>query len=139
MLKQVYYFANLPYSTRETIHYKFISENYEKGAKIFEQGQECKSMYFIVSGKIELVIEKENKDHVLDILPPGTVIGAYSLINENPFKFTAKAHSNLHLLLLSWDDIIDIADNDTDLHNAIEDATEYIFNNEVPICDYNAI
>jgi hypothetical protein len=51
----------------------------------------------------------------------------------------AKAHTNVHLLVLYWDDIIDIADVNNDLHNAIEDATEYIFENEVPMCDYNVI
>jgi CRP-like cAMP-binding protein len=62
-------------------------ENYEKGGKIFNRGSECNAIYFLVNGEIDLIVEAHgsNKEHILDILLPGSIIGQYSVINESPF------------------------------------------------------
>ena len=92
-----------------------------------------------MNGDMELYCTRAEKDYTLDILNPGSVVGSYSLINENPFAFSAKAKTNLSLLVLAWQDIMDLADEILDLNNAIEMATEYIFDNEVPECDYTLV
>jgi CRP-like cAMP-binding protein len=85
-------------------------ENYEKGAKIFTRGQECEFIYFLIRGEIELVVDKNNQDHQLDVLSSGSFVGSYSIINETPFKFTGKAKSNLSLLLLSRENLFNLAE-----------------------------
>jgi hypothetical protein len=73
------------------------------------------------------------------VLTPGSVVGSYSLINENPFAFSARAKTNLSLLVLKWSDIMDLAEEIKDLSDSIESATEYIFDYEVPECDYTLV
>ena len=67
------------------MHYKLQLENYEKGSKVFTRGQECKSVYFVVNGELELVVEQHETDYLLDVLDEGSVVGAYSMINESIF------------------------------------------------------
>jgi hypothetical protein len=72
----------------------------------------------------------------LDVLDEGSVVGAYSMINESEFQFTGKARSSLSILTLSRADIMDLAHDFDELTSAIEHASRYILENEVPICDY---
>lgn len=58
------------------------------------------------------------------------------MINESTFMFTGKAKTNLSLLVLKRDDLIALAAESDNLQEAIEEATEYILENEVPMCDY---
>lgn len=60
-------------------------ENHEKGAKVFNCGQDCKQIMFLISGEIELIIESNNKEFVLEVLGAGAVIGSYSIINESEY------------------------------------------------------
>jgi mannose-6-phosphate isomerase-like protein (cupin superfamily) len=57
IFEKVDYLKGLPMSLREEMHYHLTVENYEKGAKIITRGSECKAIYFIVSGEMELVVE----------------------------------------------------------------------------------
>ena len=42
---------------KEEIHYKLNLENYEKGAKIFARGSECKAIYFVINGEMDLYVD----------------------------------------------------------------------------------
>ncbi len=46
---------------------------------------------FIVSGALELYIEGGINDYSLDVLKPGSVLGAYSVVTETRFEFSARA------------------------------------------------
>lgn len=76
---------DLPYETREDLQYKLSLENYEKHGTIFTKGTDCHSIFFIVSGEVELLVDQihTNTEHVLDTLTPGSVIGSYSVLNES--------------------------------------------------------
>jgi CRP-like cAMP-binding protein len=49
----------------------------------------------VVSGTLELVVGEEPDEFIVDILEEGSVIGAYSIFNNSPFHFTARAKTNL--------------------------------------------
>jgi hypothetical protein len=38
-----------------------------------------------VNGELELVVEQHETDYLLDVLDEGSVVGAYSMINESIF------------------------------------------------------
>jgi CRP-like cAMP-binding protein len=118
---------------REEMHYKLQLENYDKGAKIISKGDECHSIYFLVSGTIDLVIEREAKEHVLDtITSPGSTIGAYSVFNESHFVFNVKARTNVAMLSLHRDDFIFIADQFEEIAKAIEKTSDFLIHHEIP-------
>lgn len=76
------------------------------------------------------------KEYDLDVLGTGSVLGAYSVINESHYEFSGKAKTNLTILVLHRDDLLQAAEDFVDLTEAIEGATLYIIENEVPLCDY---
>lgn len=56
-LEKIPYLSKIPYKIREDLHYSLQLENFENGAKIFLKGEECQSLYFLVTGMLELVVE----------------------------------------------------------------------------------
>ena len=40
----------MPQEIIEQLHYTLIVENFENGAKVFNEGSECKQILFVVSG-----------------------------------------------------------------------------------------
>lgn len=47
---------------------------------------------------------------MLETLGPGSTIGAYSVFNETPFAFGVKARTNVSMLVLQRDDLLDMAE-----------------------------
>jgi len=50
--------------------------------------------------------------------------------------FTAKAKTNVSLLVLNREILFNLADDSEHITEAIEEATQYIIDNEVPKCVY---
>lgn len=73
----------------------------------------------------------------METLGPGTVIGQYSIINESEFQYLCKAKSNVSLLVLDRNDLLMHAERFEIIAEAIEVGTQYIIDNEVPLCDYS--
>ena len=136
MIGGIDYLVTLPYTLKEEIHYRLAQENFEKGSKIFIRDQACKQIYFIVTGEIQLIIEQKEEEFVLDTLHTGAILGAYSILNETPFQFSAKAVSNVSLLVLNRDDLFLLAEDFENLSVAMERASEFVEEYEVPLCDY---
>jgi signal-transduction protein with cAMP-binding, CBS, and nucleotidyltransferase domain len=84
-LSAVDYFRNLPHNIKEELHYKLIVENFENGAKVFVEGNECREITFVTSGALELYIEDGNTTHTLEVLNLGSCVGAYSVLNGGKF------------------------------------------------------
>jgi CRP-like cAMP-binding protein len=57
------------------MHYKLQIEHFDKGAKLFNRGQECECIMIIVNGEVELFVEQGGKDFILDTLGIGSTIG----------------------------------------------------------------
>lgn len=67
------------------------------------------------------------------------MIGSYSAINSSVFPFSARAKTNIALLVLYRADLFTLAEKSDNLSDAIEEGTQYIIDNDVPLCDYIAI
>lgn len=136
MLTNIDYMAKLSHSVREEVHYKLKLENYEEGAKVFIGGAECRKIMIVVKGELELIVEHHSFDFHLELLGIGSVLGAYSIINESQYQFSGKARTPLSLLVLDRDDLIDVADKVEEVTDSIEVATQFIIDGEVPLCDF---
>lgn len=73
---------------------------------------------------------------MVESLYPGASLGAYSIFNETPFAFTAKAKGHVTLLTLTREDFLSHADFSEEITAAIEEASEFVLRNEIPQCDY---
>lgn len=122
-LSNVHYLSKVPYDIREELHYKMTFEHYEKNARIFNCGQVCQQLLFIVSGEVELIIESQQREYSLEILGAGTVIGQYSIINESEYQYMCKAKGNVSLLVLDRTDLLLYAERFERIAEAIEIGT----------------
>lgn len=99
-LKNVPYLREVPQSIIEQLHYTLQVENHEAGARVFSEGSECRQVYFVTSGTLELFVEDGREQRILDSLGPGSWIGAYTVLNASSYKFSARAKGSLSLLVL---------------------------------------
>ena len=65
--------------------------NYEEGTSVIMKGTIADSIMFIVSGVLELYVEGGINDYSLETLQPGSVLGAYSVVTETKYEFSARA------------------------------------------------
>ncbi|HEU5249981.1 MAG TPA: Crp/Fnr family transcriptional regulator [Thermoanaerobaculia bacterium] len=64
---------------------------YEKGAKIFEEGDPADDIYFLFLGRVKVVKMAGDRDLILEILGPGEPVGAVAVYERRPFPATAIA------------------------------------------------
>ncbi len=62
---------------------------------MFSEGSECRMIYFVVNGSLELIVEDGREVRVLDVLSPGSNLGAYTVLNSSTFKFSGRAQGIL--------------------------------------------
>lgn len=68
LLSDVDYLADIPFITKEELHYKLQLEYHEKGAVILQKGQECNAIHFLAGGDLELFVEIDGASRCVDIL-----------------------------------------------------------------------
>lgn len=69
-----------------------ITHNYKKGDIIFSQGEKANHLYIVCKGKMKIHrYTVDGKEQILYILGEGDFIGAFNLLKEDHFDFTAEA------------------------------------------------
>jgi CRP/FNR family transcriptional regulator len=64
---------------------------YEKGSKIFEEGDSANHIHFLFLGRVKIVKAAGDRDLILEILGPGEPVGAVAVYERRPFPATAIA------------------------------------------------
>jgi CRP-like cAMP-binding protein len=64
---------------------------YEKGARIFEEGEPAEKIYFLFVGRVKIVKYTPYRDLILEILGPGEPVGTVAAFERRPFPATAVA------------------------------------------------
>jgi CRP/FNR family transcriptional regulator, nitrogen oxide reductase regulator len=64
---------------------------YEKGAKIFEEGEPALFIHFLFVGRVKIVKAAPERDLILEILGPGEPVGAVAVFERRPFPASAVA------------------------------------------------
>ena len=104
--------------TRELSFFRFLSDeelqamgNYftcrrvEAGTVLWEEGDPCNFMLFILSGRmlIKKGTEFEGKDVVIGVLSSGSMNGERGLLDGSPHPYTAEALEDLELVMIDHD------------------------------------
>jgi CRP-like cAMP-binding protein len=64
---------------------------FEKGAKIFEEGDPAERIYFLFVGRVKIVKATPDRDLIIEILGPGEPVGAVAAFERRLFPATAVA------------------------------------------------
>ena len=140
LLHQVDYFAeNFEQESEfyKELQFHMADEYFEEGTEIITEGEQCKSMLFVVSGQIELLCEDVyGNDHHLGYLQQGDVIGQYSFLFDEQFRFSAKSMTKVRVLSLSQEVLIENQTVIDGLEEAINTAEIMVRDTKVPSCDF---
>lgn len=69
-----------------------VAQRYDPGALIFRQGSDCRDFYVLASGKVEIILQRENaSDVVVAQLQPGQYFGEMQLLYGNGRSASARA------------------------------------------------
>jgi CRP/FNR family transcriptional regulator len=64
---------------------------FEKGEKIFEEGEPADKIYFLFVGRVKIVKSTPDRDLIIEILGPGEPVGTVAAFERRPFPATAVA------------------------------------------------
>ncbi|GAA0176724.1 Crp/Fnr family transcriptional regulator [Clostridium sediminicola] len=93
-MRQVPLLSNLKHEQLSKVSAGTIKTNYKKGERIFSQGDKARKLYIVCSGKVKVFrYTGDGKEQILYILSPSdfSFIGAFNLLKENEFDFSAEA------------------------------------------------
>ncbi len=84
---------------------------FHKGDLIAREGDLGKHMFFILSGKMNVIKERKNEEIIIDTLFKGKSIGEMSIIDEKPRSASLVAATDIILLRLTKDGFNSIIHN----------------------------
>ncbi|WP_413288977.1 cyclic nucleotide-binding domain-containing protein [Bdellovibrio sp. HCB337] len=93
-----------------------VGKSFKKGEFILRQGQPNQSLYFIRSGKVEIILSGEvvaTLDHI------GEVLGEMSVISENPATTSVRAAEDVECFSVKAEDFAHVHPKDKDHFNAL--------------------
>lgn len=77
------------------------SRTFKKGEVVFSQGEKANKLYIVCTGKIKIFKNlMEGKEQILYILSGGDFIGAFNLLKEDQFDFSAVALETTEISML---------------------------------------
>lgn len=94
-------FKDIPHEIVRLHAYTADRRRYRKGDLVFRQGDRCKSAYLILSGAVNLLMEKDGEAAPLQTLPAGEFFGYMALLAEFPWPLTSRAAEDAELLTVS--------------------------------------
>lgn len=116
--------------TRELSFFRFLSDQelqnmgdlftcrrVEAGTVLWEEGDPCQFMLFILSGRmlIKKGTEFEGKDVVIGVLSSGSMNGERGLLDGSPHPYTAEALEDLELVMIDHDSFNRILEEQNEL------------------------
>ena len=97
--------SNLNEFELEKISDGVITKNYKKGEVIFYSGDKADRLYIVCDGKIKIIKNSaDGKEQILYILSKGDFIGAFNLLKEDEFEFSAIALCEVQVSTLAKDE-----------------------------------
>jgi signal transduction histidine kinase len=109
-LEAVPLFSGLPEKDLERLSSAATEIRLDAGTELFREGDEGTSAYVIVAGEIEIVKQSTQREMLLAVQGPGTVIGEMALIHEAPRMASGRARGPVTLLEIprsSFDYVLD--------------------------------
>lgn len=84
-------FKELNKTELELVDKNRLEVKFNKGEIICKQGSFASHIMYLYEGLIKVYIESNNKNHILNIIPSGQLIGLPSLFNDNIFHYSASS------------------------------------------------
>lgn len=120
----------------EELTYLFELTSLKEENYLFQAGQPCKDIYIINNGELNIYVHNNTKETYLESLYTGWSIGAYSSLTQEPFTLSGKAKTDLTLLKLPFNKMLELREKFEDLDKVMTEYENYIEEYGLPYCDY---
>ena len=94
-------FKDIPHEIVRLHAYTADRWQYRKGDLIFRQGDRSRCAYLMLSGAVDLLMEKEGDGAPLQTLPAGEFFGYMALLAEFPWPLTSRVAEDTEVLTIS--------------------------------------
>lgn len=99
LLDHLSLFQGLDQAFRKDLAHTAKQIRVEKGACIFEKGQQAKGLYVVVTGRVKLSIPSPTKrEKVIEFIGPGQAVGEAVMFMDQPYLINAHALEDCMLL-----------------------------------------
>jgi ABC-type lipoprotein export system ATPase subunit len=116
-----------------------VAQTYDPGALIFRQGSDCKDFYVLASGKVEIILQRENaSDVVVAQLEPGQYFGEMQLLYGKGRSASARAseHAPAEVYIVKGETLAEILGESEILREAMTNtANERMAHNRAVLGD----
>ncbi len=119
ILGKISIFAGLSDKQRHSLFGQLKSASYKEGETIFHQGAEPSHIYVIQSGKIRLVVTRDDTPFELVVFDQGACFGETSILGIQPHSATAIAVEDAELIVLSRQAMLSIYKQDLELYTIL--------------------
>jgi signal transduction histidine kinase/AmiR/NasT family two-component response regulator len=98
--------------------------SYEKGARIFNEGETAANLYIVKKGKVALEMEvrigrRTSKEATIDVITEGQVFGWSALSDKPVLTMSAISAEECTLLAINGNQLRHLCDEDADLHGKV--------------------
>lgn len=101
-IRNVPLLSNLNQEEIEKVSEGVIFKEYKKGQQIFNSGDKADKLYIVIDGKIKIYnYLSDGKEQILYIYSAGDFIGAFNLLKEDEFRYSAEALEDTTISTLS--------------------------------------
>ncbi len=118
-LKNMKIFSNLSDEQIETLHSLLDEKSYLQGDNIYDNDSVREGFYILKSGSIELYREINNKNVQITIISSGEFMGEAVFLNNEPHSVSARANSDVLVLLLDNNSIKELEEKHVELYYVI--------------------
>ena len=103
-ISQISLFSSLSQEEMSLISSEAITYSYKRGDTVFSQGDKANHLYIVCKGKMKIKkYTVDGKEQILYILSDSDFIGAFNLLKEDRFNFTAEAIEDVDISMVSKD------------------------------------
>ncbi|MBA4384056.1 MAG: hypothetical protein C0410_04915 [Anaerolinea sp.] len=118
VLKSLFPFSMLDEEDLQRINAYFEQVNYPSGTTVFSDGYPASDLYFILSGKVKIILHHAKKDKNLGIMGMGDHFGEEVLSGKHTYETRAVCLSEVTVLRIRKDIARDIANEYPDIKAA---------------------
>lgn len=92
------YFCDLSPDTLKEFEAIRFTKNYDKGGRLFSEGQPANGVYVLCGGRVKLTMHSSNgRALIVRVAAPGEVLGLSRIFSDSTFETTAEAVEPCHI------------------------------------------
>jgi CRP-like cAMP-binding protein len=101
ILREIYFFAEIPIESLKVFAYLCTREKFRAGDYLFTQDDDDGQAFYIISGAADLIYSHEGTDQIIRSYGPGDFSGGMTLLGNTRQLFSMQATTETVCLILS--------------------------------------